>query len=318
MVNVSVGTKYTNVRETLRSDFERYERNLETRSAQAETAGRDIPHLVQSSKARMDRFDDFVRTSATLPDVACLKDIVEFQAIFERCRFCFRSLADIDAKISDEEREIDRAHDRIDAYASRLATRGLRVAGLIAAGEPTIPPAESRDKEYPPVQEFQENISTRLARHQRLKAELQKIEQTYLEHEENLAKIAETLLIEAGMIEPGAPHIENPVPAPNTGEHPEAVGGDDGNLADPSEGRPSNEEEENIVAKRKAQHDAIISELISVQRNLCNAEKAFEDSRKFTEEEFAKLPNNIKEDELGLELKRKLTRTTRNYIDAQK
>jgi len=318
LLNVPVGTKYPNVRGSLRSDFERYERLLETRSAQAETAERDVPHLVQSSKSRMDRFDDFIRTSAALPDVACLKDSAEFQAIFERCRSSFRSLADIDDEISDEEREIDLAQDRIDAYARRLATRGLEVAGLTAAGEPTIPVAELKDNEYSPAQEFRENTSTRLARRQELKAGLHKTEQTYFEHKENLAKIAEKLLIEAGMLEPGAPHMENPVSASNTGEHPEAVGGDDSNLVEPSEDRPSDDEKENAVAKRKAQHDALIAELMSAQRNLCDAEKAFENSRKFTEEEFAKLPNNITEDELGQELKRKLTRTTRDYIDAQK
>ena len=318
MVSAPIDDEYQDSREKLRSDFERYERNLETRSAQAETASRDIPHLVESSKARMDRFDDFVGTSSTLPDVACLRDSAEFQAIFERCRFDCRNLSDIEDEISDEEREIDLAHDRIDAYASRLATRGLEVAGLTAARKPTIPAAESMDSEYSPAQEFQENISTRLSKRQELKAELQKIEQNYFEHKENLAKMAEKLLIEAGMLEPGTPHVENPAPAPNAGKLPDVAGADGGNHVENAEGRPNEEEEGNVFGKRQAQHYALIAELMTAQHHLCDAEKAFQNSRKFTEEELAKLPIAITEDEFGRELARKLTRTTRNYIDAQK
>jgi hypothetical protein len=73
-----------------------------------------------------------------------------------------------------------------------------------------------------------------------------------------------------------------------------------------------------VFAKRQAQHDALIAELMSAQFHLCDAEKAFKESRKFTEEELAKLPRDITEDEFGRELARKLARTTRNYIDAQK
>lgn len=229
MVSAPIDDEYQDSREKLRSDFERYERNPETRCAQAETAKRDIPHLLESSKARMDRFDDFFRTPSTSPDVACLRNSAEFQAIFERCRFYFRNLSDIEDEISDEEREMDLAHGNIDAYASRLATRGLELAGLTAAREPTILAAELRNSEYSPAQELQENISTRLSRLQELKAELQKTEQTYFEHKEKLAKIAEKLLIEAGMLEPGAPHVENHAPAPNTGDLPDVVGAVDGN-----------------------------------------------------------------------------------------
>jgi len=106
--------------------------------------------------------------------------------------------------------------------------------------------------------------------------------------------------------------------APNAAEQPETVGDDDRNRAEAAESRPSGDEEENVFANRQAQHDALLAELMAAQRNLCDAEKAFQNSRKFTEEELAQLPNTITEDEFGPELKRKLTRTTRNYIDAQK
>lgn len=318
MVSAPIDDEYQDSREKLRSDFERYERNLETRSAQAETASRDIPHLVESSKARMDRFDDFLRSSSTLPDVACLRDSTEFQAIFERCRFDCRNLSDIEDEISDEEHEIDLAHDRIDAYASRLAACGLEVAGWTAAREPTILTAESRDSGYSPAQEFQENISTRLARRQELKAGLQKTEQIHFEHKEDLAKMAEKLLIEAGMLEPGAPHVQNPAPAPNAGKLPDVAGADGGNHVENAEGLPKEEEEGKVFGNGQAQHNALIAELMPAQHHLCDAEKAFQNSRKFTEEELAKLPNKITEDESGRKLARKLTRTTWNYIDAQK
>jgi hypothetical protein len=321
MLSAPTEEEYKNPRDKLRSDFERYERNLETRCAQAETAGRDIPHLVESSKARMDRFDGFVRVSATLPDVGCLKGSAEFQAAFERCRFYSRILPEIEDEISGVEHDSNLAHERIDAYASRLATRGLELAGLTATEEPAVPAADLSGNEYSPAQEFQENISTRLARLQELRADLQKTEQSYFEHKENLARIAEKLLIEAGMLQPGAPQMDKPIPAPdNAGpapEVPEAEEHDADNDAEVVEGRSSPDLEENIFAKRKAKHDALTKELMAAQFHLCDAEKAFKDSRKFTEEELAQLPQNITEDLLGLELKRKLTRTTRNYIDAQ-
>jgi hypothetical protein len=67
----------------------------------------------------------------------------------------------------------------------------------------------------------------------------------------------------------------------------------------------------------KAQHDALKAELLSAQSQLCGAEKAFENYRKLTEEDFAKLPQPMTEDRIGQELWLKLIRTTHNLAEAQ-
>lgn len=88
-------------------------------------------------------------------------------------------------------------------------------------------------------------------------------------------------------------------------------------MVENAEGRPNEEEEADVFQKKQSQHDALISELMSAQHHLCDAEKSLQNSRKLTEEELANLPNTVTEDEFGRELARKLARTTRNYIDAQ-
>jgi hypothetical protein len=67
----------------------------------------------------------------------------------------------------------------------------------------------------------------------------------------------------------------------------------------------------------KTERDAVKAELLSAQAHLCTVYKEFQGRRNLTEEEFARLPKSITEDEIGLQLLMKLSRTTRSYIEAQ-
>jgi hypothetical protein len=297
-------------RQGMLAEVEKYDTYLERQIDQEEKLYIEIECLVEQFEARAERLEVFVKPSTTIPEVAYLKDSARFQAFFERCREHYALLVDAELKVSGVEKEINQIHDRVENHATRMVARASRLTSAVAHHEITA--AEPGEVENSSEQDLQSNMGMLTWRRQ-LKIDLQQTQKTFSWLKEELVRSAQTQMVEAGILQPVVTDPEGPTAGSEKIIVPQAA-------LDMEAARQKQEADAAAaILEEKARNDALVAELSFAQKVFWNALKLYQDeSRKLTEEELRDLPEPVTEDRIGIALVLKLSRTTRDLLEAEK
>lgn len=206
LLNVPEGRKQRRRHNALRAKNHRFEGYLERREEQEENLDIEIECLEEEFEVCKERVDEFVTPSATVPDVAYLKNSIEFQALFRRCQFQYRVIADVELELSSADDEIKQVRNRIDQHASCVAA-GRPVPVCTTISREHTYTAESVAERYSPAQDLQNNLSTLTWRRQR-RSELQQTKKSYSDLKEALLRVAEMRMMGAGVLQPLHPDVK--------------------------------------------------------------------------------------------------------------
>lgn len=293
LANVPTEEKYPGVRDKLRADIERFERNLKQRQEQEFDLNKDIRNLNQTLELRKRQMDDLM--NAELPPdnlPPSMKNNADFREAYKYCRSLVHTVKGIEASLHDVEQEIEATLERYYNHAGQSLLEETARADLRAEFEEV----KSHDQAL-------RDISGPDLRRLELERDGLRTKKMSSAQKSALATLAESDMVKRGLLQPCVPDGEEATADPEDAEQPKAT--------EQAADEPSEAE------KLKAQRDAAKAELLSAQGHLCDAYKEFQGRRNLTEEEVAKLPKSFTEDDFGPELQWKLMRTTRNYIEAQ-
>jgi len=293
LANVPPVEKYPGVREKLRADIERFERNLKQRQEQEADLDKDIRILKHTLDLRKSRMDDLMNAEMPPGDLPpSMKDNADFREAYKYCRILVNTVKDVEARLRDAEQEREVTFDRYYSHTGQVLFGETPRAGSGAEFDEVNSHDQAlRDSFRPDLHcvELERDVSKT-----KMMCSAQKLA---------LATLAENDMVERGVLQP---HVSD---GEESTADPEEIAQQE--TSKQAAAKPSGSE------KSKAERDAAKAELLSAQAHLCDAHKEFQGRRNLTEEEIAQLPKTITDDDIGLELQMKLSRTTRNYIEAQ-
>lgn len=301
---------------TLRANIERYNRHLAQREEQDPSIKNAIAPSIQLVERRKDRLDEYFQPSAILPDLPCLEGNFEFQDAFERCQFFARTLANVKTGVNHLEQDMSVIEDRVRDHNRRLAARAQELMKKPVPQQPTSI-AETNDEESTFTQDSKRylELSKQL---QELEAEAQRTKQAFSDHKDALARIGESQMEKVGLHipplteQPATPleHLQRPESPNRDAEKPDhhasaqVLEATTNNLCEPTE-------------EEKVERDDLEAEIMHAKEQLERARREFDDGRRLTAIERALLLPPYTEDNLGATMALKLSRVTRNLIDAE-
>jgi hypothetical protein len=306
LLNVPGTNEYLETKGSVSEKVQKYDALLERRVDQEEILTIEIECLVEHFEALKDRLETYLKPSATVPELGCLENSADFQAIFKRCQSHSATIADLEVILSNVAEEEDQVNRRIEDHAKRVLARG---SGQIAHREDTEP-AEGA---YSPEQDLENSMGILKWRRQ-LNVDLKENKQTLSGLEEDLLRFAQTQMVESGILQSVVTDPEDPAATSEEIEPlPQAA-------IDAEAARQKEEADaEAAILEEKARKDALVAELSSAQEVFWNALKVYQDeSRKLNEEELRNLTPPVTEEKIGIALVHKLSRTTRDYLEAEK
>jgi len=220
-----------------------------------------------------------------------LKNNADFKESYKYCRSLAQTVRDIEIKLNEAERERETALDSYYNHADHALFReAARTDARLDFDE-----VDSHNQALRDGSEVH-------AKHLALEHDLSRTKAMCSAQKGVLAKLAERDLDKRGRLQPELPDGDKAERKPEVEQQ---------KTPEQATGEPSEAE------RLKAEREAVKAELMSAQAHLCTAYKEFQGRRYLTEEEFAQLPKATTEDDVGLQLQKKLIRTTRNYIEAQ-
>jgi hypothetical protein len=293
LANVPPEETFLGVRDKVRADIERFERNLYQRQEQEFDPDRDIRILNQNLDLRKRRMDDLM-TAEMPPDTLppSMRNSADFQAAYRYCRELIHTVKGIEARLRNAEQQREATLDKFYDHAEQI----LLTDTARAESKADFDEVKSHDRAL-------RDASGSHAQCLELEQDASRTKMMCSAQKLALATLAENDLIERGMLQ-------------------QCVSDGDESTADPEdiEQQKTSKQaaaEPSDFEKLKAEREAAKAELMAAQAHLCTAYKEFQGRRNLTEDEIAQLPKTITEDDIGLELQMKLMRTTRNYIEAQ-
>jgi hypothetical protein len=101
LLNVPRTNGYLEAESSVGAKVRKYEALLERRLNQEQVLSIEIKCLVEHFEARKERLGTYIKPSANVTEMGCLKDSADFQTIFKRCQSHSAIIADLEVKVSD-------------------------------------------------------------------------------------------------------------------------------------------------------------------------------------------------------------------------